>query len=262
MKAIVVVVDNKYADYARLTIHDAWAYSGKQYPVYVFHDDSLNVANGSRIEKLRDKYGIDIRWWRIDRSASFYKDLPGDSHISSVAYAKLFMGDLLWEGIRTAYYIDIDTLILRDLSEFFAIEPKKSICVVDHNHEEDHVRLYGEPGRYINTGVIIANLPRWKSINLGKMIEETIETYGSRLRWVEQDIMMNVFKDDWEELPIEYNFMMNTRFNSLLKASKTSDWDSEVVNPAILHFTGPVKPWMDGSSGYSHRKWRKRINLI
>lgn len=262
MKAIVVAVDNTYADYARLTVHDAWAYSGKQYPVYIFYDDTLSHDNAMRIEKMRNKYGIDVCWWRIDRLSSFYKDLPRDHHVSPIAYSKLLMGELLWEGVKTAYYIDIDTLVLRDLTELFSIEPEKAICVADHGSEEDYFRLYKEPGRYINTGVIVANLARWNSMNVMSRVKQTIDEYGNRLRWAEQDIMMNVFKDEWEKLPIEYNFMLHGRFNPLVKNNGDLDWDPSEVDPAILHFIGPSKPWGDKNDKNTHRMWRRRITLL
>ena len=261
-KAIVFVLDDGYADKALPAILDVWGFSGKKYPVYIMHGGNLSQNPKFKIRKLADAHGIDLRFYDVSAKGELLKDLTTHNHVSIIAYAKLLLGDLLWEGINFAYYFDADILVLRDLTELFAIEPEKAIAVVDHREPKHHLRLHGTEGRYINTGIIVANLPRWNSINAVEMFKEAIRTHSDRFKYNDQDVFAVAFDDENEELPIEYNFMMSTRANPYIEDCGDKDWDPKKIDPAILHFVGPTKPWGANSHGKSHKMWRKRNSFI
>ena len=261
-KAIVFVLDDGYADKALPAILDVWGFSGKKYPVYIMHGANLSQNPKFKIRKLADTHGIDLRFYDVSAKGEFLTSLVTRNHVSIIAYAKLLLGDLLWEGINFAYYFDADILVLRDLTELFAVEPEKAIAVVDHREPEHHLRLHGTEGRYINTGIIVANLPRWNSINALEMFKDAIRTHSDRFKYNDQDVFAVAFDDENEELPIEYNFMMSTRANPYIEDCGDKDWDPKKIDPAILHFVGPTKPWGANSHGKSHKMWRKRNSFI
>jgi len=260
-KAIVFVLDDGYADKALSAILDVWGFSGKKYPVYIMHGNNLSQNSKFRIRKLADTHRIDLRFFDVSSKGGVISGLKTRNHISVVAYAKLLLGELLWEGINFAYYFDADILVLRDLSELFAIEPTKAIAAVDHRLDSERGRLLGTNGRYLNSGVIVANLPRWNSVNTMKMFEEAIRVHSHKFKFNDQDVFAVALDEETDHLPIEYNFMMH-RCNEYLVEDGELDWDPEKINPAILHFIGPTKPWSANSHEKSHKMWRKRNSLI
>lgn len=260
-KAIALVLDDGYADKALPAILDLWTHSGRQYPIYVMHGANLSQSSKFRIRKFADIHRIELQFYDISSKGGVISGLKTRNHISLVAYAKLLLGELLWEGVNFVYYFDVDILVLRDLGELFAIEPKKAIAAVDHRLDKERGRLLGTNGRYLNSGVLVANLPRWKAINAMKMFEEAVKNHAHKFKYNDQDVFAVAFDEETEELPIEYNFMLN-RCNPYVVECGDYDWDPEKINPAILHFIGPVKPWSANSMAKSHKMWRRRITLL
>lgn len=260
-KAIVFVLDDGYADKALPAILDVWKYSGRRYPVYIMHGNNLSQNFKFKIRKLADTHGIDLRFFDISTKGGVFMALGTTSHIAEIAYAKLLLGELLWEGVNFAYYFDADILVLRNLDELFAIEPAKAIAAVDHRLDGERGRLLGQNGRYLNSGVLVANLPRWNAINAIRMFDEAVRVHAHKFRYNDQDIFAIAFDDETDDLPIEYNFMLH-HCNPHLENCRDLDWDPEKVNPAVLHFIGPVKPWSANSGAKSHKMWRKRNSLI
>lgn len=261
-KAIVFVLDDAYLEPGRLAIKDVCERAGGRYPVYVFHGNSLGDKSKLKLAELASKYNIDIRLKDVSREGEMFLSLDIRTHVSNVAYAKHLIGSLVWEGFTTAYYFDADILVLDDLSALFEIVPSKAMAAV--NHSADHLResLLGEAGAYYNTGVFVANLLRWQKINAIEKFKLAIQEYSHKFKYHDQDVFAVAFDDEIEDLPIEYNFLMNGRFNSYVADKPGLPWDTSKVSPAILHFIGPMKPWSPNANREVHRMWRKRNSSI
>jgi len=261
-KAIVFIADNQYSDYVRLAIKDAWEYSSGACPIYLVHDKRLSDTGKNRLVELANKYSINLRLVDVPEEHFFYENMPMKYHISDIAYAKLLLGELLPENVKYAYYIDIDVLFVQDLSSFLAIEPERHLCIADHNEPLEYKRLFDSSGRYINAGVFIANLDMWRSSDIAQRAKTLLTEHADSLVYADQDLMMFVFGDDWDELPIEYNFMLNWRINKYTKNLYPLDWDKKEVAPVIVHYLGPSKPWGFSDDKHTHRIWRDRFNSL
>jgi len=263
-KAIVFVVDDNYISQARLAIHDVWISSGRQYPVYVIHAGRFCQESQDLLLKDADRLGIDLILFNAMSYSGMFSKLVQKNHISLIAYAKLLIGELLWtkEKITTAYYFDVDILVLRKLDDLFKIKPKKAIAAVDHNLNSEHRRLFGTDGRYINTGVFVANLPRWNAINVMEKFKNVIDADPNKLIYADQDVIMLALEDEIEDLPVEYNFLLYKQWNPYIETTMSPPWNSSVISPAIVHFAGVKKPWHPESRDELSTQWRKRRMLL
>jgi lipopolysaccharide biosynthesis glycosyltransferase len=261
-KAIAFVLDDTYLEPGRLAIKDVCERAGGRYPVYVFHGLSLSEKSREKLKSLGQKYDIDIRLKDISQSGKMFMELDIRTHVSAVAYAKHLLGDLLWEGFNTVYYFDVDILVLGDLSELFNVVPSKAMAAVDHRASDHLHRLIGKHGNYYNTGVFAANLVRWQSINAVDKFKKAISEHSHKFKYHDQDIFAVAFENEIEDLPIELNFMLNGRFNEFVTNTAEADWDEKIVQPKIVHFIGPTKPWTPNANRPSHKMWRKRISLL
>lgn len=263
-KAIVFVLDDNYASQARLAIHDVWVSSGRQYPVYVIHAGKFSQQTQDILLKDADRLGMDLILFNAASYSGMFASLRQKNHISLIAYAKLLIGELLWtkEKITTAYYFDIDILVLRALDDLFKIKPKKAIAAIDHHLGSEHRRLFGVDGQYINTGVFVANLPRWSAINTMEKFKNVIETQSEKLIYADQDAILLALKDEIEDLPVEYNFLLYKQWNPLIENTMSPPWDMSKISPAIIHFAGTKKPWHPESRDELSMQWRKRRMLL
>lgn len=261
-KAIVFIADNEYSGYAHLAIKDAWEYSSGACPIYLVHDERLSEPNKQRLIDLANKYSVDLRLVLVPDNYFFYKNAPVKYHITDIAYAKLLLGDLLPKTVKYAYYVDIDVVFMGDLSGFLAIEPTAPYCAADHNEPLEYKRLFSVVGRYMNAGVFIANLDKWRDADVVNHAKKILMDRAQELIYADQDLMMLVFGNDWEELPIEYNFMLNGRFNKYVKNAYPLDWNKREVSPVIVHFLGPSKPWGSSNDKNTHAMWRDRFSRL
>lgn len=264
-KAIVFITDDTYTDYLSVALVDAWNASRGQFPIYVIFDGATKIPNIDKIGDVAQKYGIDLRTAVLSAErTSAIRDAVSKSkktHVSAATFGKAYIADILPEEIDYAYYLDVDILIVREFLDFLAIEPQSAIAVADHNHPDECERLTGETGKYFNTGVMILNLQRWRKNKLSKKIEEVINKRAEDLLNKDQDALFIALRDDWEELPLIYNFYL-MRFNPYVKNCGDYDWDPDEIKPVIVHYAGPWKPWNGDRRANTYRMWRDRRKKI
>lgn len=259
------VLDDTYADAGRLAIRDVWMYSGSKYPVYIIHGGNLSARSRNTIVADFNRIGASsdtIRFHDIstDEYGKMFAKVPMRTpHLATIVYMRLLMGDLFWmkPSVSTAYYFDVDILVRRDISSLFDIVPKKAVALANHYSPYHHARLFGTDGTYYNTGVMIANLNRWAVIDATARFKDVVDNRRDKILFADQDVIMMALRDEIEELPYEYNFLLGQRLK-YNKRMATTDWDPDEIDPAIVHFVGPNKPWTGESYSHSATNWRKR----
>lgn len=261
-KAIVFVVDSTYIKFSLPAIRDVFAMTGSQLPVYVLHPGPLNEAAKKDINNLRSFQGVPIEVVEFKEEDHFYAWLSGSHHVSKTAYAKLLIADLLPEHVEYAYYFDVDILVMGDLLPLLEVEPKGGIAAVDHRSNAEYVRLKGTDGRYLNSGVLVINMARWRELEVSRRADEIIKSGDYSILWHDQDLLTIIFDAEWEELPIEYNFLLSGTFNPYIENCGDLDWDVNKVAPKIVHFLGPSKPWGNLRDKHSHALWWDRFRQI
>ncbi|MGH0000531.1 glycosyltransferase family 8 protein [Pseudovibrio ascidiaceicola] len=190
--------------------------------------------------------------YHFDRLSEFLPDkLPETEQWPKIVYLRLFAPHILSNYSRLIY-LDADIAIFRDLQPLFEIEFPFTVGAV-HDHgmlkKTEVLRTEVEPStnewphgiglegcRYFNSGVLLINTEKWTLLNFQKLIPAYFEKYGQRIRAFDQDFLNYTFKKSWMELSPSWNF-------------QTSLFDlgfEHTFQPAIVHFTGPSKPWNDG----------------
>lgn len=107
---------------------------------------------------------------------------------------------------------------------------------------------------YCNAGVLLIDLLRWRAERVSQRVIEYVASHPDDVQWPEQDGLNVVAGDRWKPL--------DPRWNSLLGSLRTSSalsWSDDrtdprtlsrfAVDPAIVHFIGPAKPWL-GRTGH------------
>ncbi|MFV0419593.1 MAG: glycosyltransferase family 8 protein [Dysgonomonas sp.] len=172
--------------------------------------------------------------------------------LNNANYIRLFLGDILSENIDKVLYLDCDIIVSDNLSDLWntnienyslAGVPDLHICC---SHPETFNRLgYSDKEQYINSGVLLINLKYWREKNIiSTFVNYAREKHGNLLLQ-DQDIINGVLYDSILSLPIRFN-IINTYY-----WSKNNDtayyWDeiyAALIDPAIIHFTSPEKPWL------------------
>lgn len=227
--------------------------------------DSLSKATLSHLRTLESSlnaiYPTKIHIHAL-KQAEFEALNPwGEAGANWCAYFRLKLGDVLPKQIKRALYLDVDTLILQDVRELFYYDLGQcAIGAVRSGLSGDSIKIVRErkikPQDYFNSGVLLIDLPKWRTKNLSLI--HTAE-YAEYAEYADQDFLNLIFKDSVCFLPYRFNlqWLAESRIHfdsapprkdsngitSYPSAIDFREFASALVSPAIVHLLGGYKPW-------------------
>ncbi|KAI0316804.1 nucleotide-diphospho-sugar transferase [Amylostereum chailletii] len=178
---------------------------------------------------------------RDDFTLKFIK-LPDDSLAVELGmvWAKVDMIHIL--PIERVLYLDADTLVRSNVRPLWDTDLKgKSIAAaVDVGFPTGHEAMEKVP--YFNAGMLLVNLAQVRSSHV-KLVALSRNMDNHRFR---DQYALNVhFRGDWFELGLRWNSQGLGTYANQPSAEREKLSLDEMVDPAIVHFTGHVHPGMD-----------------
>lgn len=183
--------------------------------------------------------------------------LKTSGHIAISAYYRILIPDLLPQDIDKVIYLDCDLIIRGNLRGLWNqdLGDNYLLAVQDMGIEtvssKDGLLNYQDLGlspnqKYFNSGVLLLNLPKWRSTNLAWRTIEYIETNRRFIRFHDQDGLNAVIAGDWGEMHPMWNQTPDIYRN--WRNWEESVFSEEVYNvaryaPKIIHFASSEKPW-------------------
>lgn len=197
-------------------------------------------------------------------------------HASKSTYYRLLLSELLDPSIKEVLYLDVDTLVLKDIRALFDntdLSNHVAAVVLDAETSNAYIdtiaNIYGSNEKqcfplklstYFNAGMLLINIDKWRQENIGL---KCINLIKAGLPFLDQDALNIAISDPliidgkWNFQTIalyayEYSFVKNKLLfresaqdfseikNSILESYILSSMD----DPAIVHFTA-FKPWQN-----------------
>lgn len=188
--------------------------------------------------------------------------LPHHGHFRPETYFRLLAPTFL-DNVDKAIYLDSDLVVLDDIAKLFDIDIANymlgatrdadtigQICGYDGTVEP---YLYNslhmtEPLSYFQAGVLLMNLKLFRETITP---EEIIDIATSKTwRWLDQDILNMLVDDDYVEVPMRWNYLVDwqglrrTHIVATAPQEIQDEYEEARRNIAIAHFAGPDnRPW-------------------
>lgn len=89
------------------------------------------------------------------------------------------------------------------------------------------------PARYLNSGVLLIDVPRWQKLGLTERMLAFGQSRGGQLKRHDQTLLNCVLHGDWAELSPKWNWQY----------SRAARLHEAMLGANIVHFIGPEKPW-------------------
>jgi lipopolysaccharide biosynthesis glycosyltransferase len=238
--------------------------------IYVL-DNGITPPSRERLRRVAHRAGgPDIRW--LDVPADRLVEHRGRQHLTSTAYARLLIPELLPTSIRRAVYLDGDVLVTDDLSPLFRVPldgapfgAVKDFHVPSTDSEKSSVRGLVAAKPYCNTGVLVIDPEQWRATGFTERAIDFARSTVEPLPFADQDAM-NAVANGWHELEFRWNVQVLSMYWPELPESALKDWlirnrDELYRDAAVVHFGGVPKPWQPWSFATSRGKtaWARAL---
>jgi lipopolysaccharide biosynthesis glycosyltransferase len=251
---LVLCSNENYADGMLVTVASALSSLNREASITVhLLDGGISEKTFRKLEKicksLHPSCNLDII--KIQEEC-FQGFTPGPGN-SLMTYARLLMGSFL-RDVDRVIYIDVDFLVLKDLSELWNRDMEGKIAWackdigIPYLDGETPLPVSEEEKKwpYFNAGFLIIDLKKWRDTNIeNKSLELGLI---NRSGLADQPILNYLFKGDVGFLEDEWNWQSP---NVILEGR---------VRIANYHFIWVKKPWMHLRTTLNYRLWRYYYN--
>lgn len=185
--------------------------------------------------KLKGNHIIEVIPLLTGRFASWHTS----AHLTVASYYRLLLPDAI--PVDRVIYIDADTVVLKDLGDFFAVPLANKVVagVPDEGGGKSSgiPRAAGDP--YLNAGVLVMDLARMRADQFLERCQQIYTEHRTRATWQDQCII-NKYAE-------QRKLVVSGRWNRQIFANSLTLQESELSvsrdYSSVCHFVGPVKPW-------------------
>lgn len=173
------------------------------------------------------------------------------AHLSIEACYRYLIADLKPEFDK-AIYLDCDLVVLDDIKKLYDTDIKDFYAAC--GDEILKVSYYKKLGlsRYFNSGVLLLNCALMRCDNITEQLFKKTAELSGKSKYLDQDALNIVFSKKLKFFHMRWNAT-----NPIFRKSANVKFLKEIArqardNPAIVHFSGPDKPWKIPSGMLSH----------
>lgn len=185
--------------------------------------------------------------------ASLLPDAPLQKYWSVEMYFRLLACELLPQNLERILWLDGDIIVNRSIEEFYEQDLQDNlISACQGCNNSGIMRLGLNPAHlYFNSGVILFDLQKCRSIFTLFNIQNTIRTYKEKLKAPDQDILNILCQNNVKY--VSANKYNNECFGDHVFSAEKMKFLKEEA--CIIHFDGPMKPWNPRGVNWADRFW-------
>ncbi|MEI0700187.1 glycosyltransferase family 8 protein [Brachyspira intermedia] len=253
---IFLTIDNNYAKYLAVTMASILYNLEKNKTINFFIlDGGISEYNKIKINNLKKIKDFNIEYITVDKSKFEKIVSSSQAHISSETNYRFIISSLK-QNLDKCLFLDADLIIDRDITELYntdiddyymaAVPDQAPLDTFSWTHKLNLPENY----RYVNTGVILVNLKKWREDNIEAKLFENVFNYSDVLMFPDQDTLNITLNSKVKYLSHIYNAMPVQ--NYVLKEEQKEAFN----NPVIIHWAGFMKPWRFIEANCSHYFWK------
>lgn len=213
----------------------------------------IHLMTSGRDDRLENRLRASLAAYRNAALTVHYLSLESfehffvSSHITLESYLRIFAADVLGDRIGKILYLDCDLVVLGDLWDLWTTDiGAYALAAAPDLYAGYRRAALGVPENrtYVNAGVLLLNLDRWRRTNVKERLIRFIEGHAGTLTFHDQDAINAVLHESILVLDRRWNVqaqMYRLRRHVFPEAYPLIR--EACRHPAILHYAGPEKPW-------------------
>lgn len=230
--------DNNYVPFLDVAIRSLVKNASRDYKYHiVVLNTGLDETKTSKIKALEDG-NFRIEFADISYAINDIKDkLPQEQHFGLATWYRLFIQSLFPQYDKIIY-IDCDLVVLGDISELYFTDLGDNYMAGVIENWVLHSPVFSyytreavgiESKDYINAGVVVLDLAKFRENQIEQRFVELINTYNFDVIDPDQSYINYLCKGKIKYLPFEWN--------------RTPLDFVECKHPKIVHYALGMKPW-------------------
>lgn len=196
-----------------------------------------------KITAFSRQYGGNVHFYELSPEATRGFPVPDahEAYITLATYYRLFFPRLIPQVIERLLYLDVDMLVVGSLQGLYQAEMGGATVGAVTEAEMPARPEIGiiKPESYFNAGLLLMNVPKWRSQYITEQALEIITNQPDILQYHDQDALNIVFKNKWYRLDSRYNLMKAYIPQNLPKY----DYLKFLADKVVVHYNGRNKPW-------------------
>lgn len=260
---IVVATDEGFALPTAVALRSLLLSARAPYRITVIHD-ALSHGVKERISRSLPMEGQAVHW--VD-AKDFVVEASRATHLTPATYFRLFVADALPPDATRAVYLDVDTLVRRDLGYLWEVDLRGNLLGAVRSIHYPWVATYGAVNDwrtlglapatpFFNAGVLALDLERWRAEEISGRALEYLRS-PSLGSGADQEALNVVVRGRWLHLPPSFN--QQTPLLSDGHGAHLVHTEEEIEearkDPTIVHFQTRPKPWHRGSDHPWRGEW-------
>ena len=257
---IAFAIDNKFT-YPLIVLLTSILYNSKSYTFFYFHimiPDNFFAENEQKIYGLCKKYKkCKIIFFNMGKK---YKGWKTSRYYSITIYYRLSLSNLI-KNFDKIIYLDCDTMVHSDLTNFYNIEMGDKCYMGFPSHEISYIEINGTRN-FINSGVMLVNLKLLRKVNASYLYDQFYQSYGTKK--YDEHLINTIFCNRISFLPFIYGIPDFEKGHHIIDSPSffwktlngySNGTEEEMIsasnNRIITHGAYTLKKW-----------WRKRYNYL
>ena len=176
----------------------------------------------------------------IDKA--IFKNVVTSDRIPATAYFRIEIPELFRDkNVEKVLYMDCDMIALTDITKLWETDLQDHILAAVEDagfHQRlEKMGIKTKSNRYFNSGLMLINVKKWLEENVTEKVFQFIEENPEKLN--------AILHDCWVPLHSRWNAQSYILKREIVNPRKKGEEEYEETRqqPAIIHFTGHIKPW-------------------
>lgn len=248
---ILCCLDDNYVQHTSVMLTSFFINNDfEHHNIYVI-TTQLNDGNVAYLKEIVNKYHSDFYLYQVDEAmlAGFVR--KETDYVSLAAYLRLFLTYLLPHTCSKVLYIDGDIVIRKSLKNVWETDINNyALAAVNETLEESCKRHnYDVSLGYFNSGFMLINVEFWRNNNISEKAITYMKCFPERIKTWDQDALNGILCGGlWKQLSLKYNLTTIFLCKQYVEGKDfpkiyTEEYNSAISDPAVVHYTGPDKPW-------------------
>lgn len=219
--------------------------------IYII-EDNISEELKEKLVSIVNRYKRELTFLKCNKLC---ENLDVKVNFPKAAFSRLFLDKI--DEIDKILYLDSDTIINSSIKELYETNiDDYYVAGVQDNAAYYLLKKIGmnKNDRYINSGVLLMNLKKWREDNVEEMIVDFIKKHNGKVNHHDQGIINGVCKKKILIINPKYNMMPEMIYLTVKQSNflynvhnyySQKEIDSAVNEPVVIHYIEKFysRPW-------------------